>query len=249
MKGGKTPIHLMRWAPADYVNDPAVKLALAKRDFVASTFYPLFLFHAFIQGGDLPADPVELGAIVGMRPADVTKAVNYWHGQGKLQQRDGRIFHERVVRDVADEIAFRAEQAERGRLGGRPKKASGSESEKPLVVESKSPPAPAPLPAPAPAPAPSPDARSGSPANPLVAGRRVEMERECLALVAGMASLTGEDPVDVLAGASHYAGAHRTKINPASMTDDRLANTVRDLRRDLAELNRRRDSGAPIRPA
>jgi hypothetical protein len=74
------------------------------------------------------------------------------------------------------------------------------------------------------------------------------MERECLGLVEGVSKLTGEDPVDVMAGASHYEGAHRTKINPASMTDDRLANTVRDLRRDLAELNRRRDSGAPIRP-
>lgn len=25
------PLHLMRWAPADYVNDPSVKLALAQR--------------------------------------------------------------------------------------------------------------------------------------------------------------------------------------------------------------------------
>ena len=64
----------------------------------------------------------------------------------------------------------------------------------------------------------------------------------------GIAKLTAEDPVDLLAGGSHYEGARRTAINPASMTDDRLANTVRDLRRDLAELNRRRDSGAPIRP-
>jgi hypothetical protein len=88
----------------------------------------------------------------------------------------------------------------------------------------------------------------GPRANPLVAGRRVELEKECQALARGIADLTGEDPIEVLAGGSHYQGARRTAINPASMTDDRLANTVRDLRRDLAELNRRRDSGAPIRP-
>jgi len=85
-------------------------------------------------------------------------------------------------------------------------------------------------------------------ANPLVAGRRPQLELECEALAREIAKLTGEDTLEVMAGGSHYEGARRTAINPANMTDDRLANTVRDLRRDLAELNRRRDSGAPIRP-
>ena len=228
------PIHIMRWAPADYVNDPAVKLALAKRDFVASTFYPLFLFHAFIQGGELPADPVELGAILGMRPVDVRRALAFWTTLGKLKARDGRLYHERVVRDVAEELAFREEQRTRANMRWHSEGNAGRQSP------------PAPSPAPVPAPAPSPDARAGGIANPLVAGRRVVMEQECRALVEGISKLTGEDPVDVLAEGSHYEGARRTAINPASMTDDRLANTVRDLRRDLAELNRRRDSGAPI---
>jgi hypothetical protein len=84
--------------------------------------------------------------------------------------------------------------------------------------------------------APATAYRPPGPANPLVAGRRVELERECLALVTEVAGLTGEDPVDVIAAASGYKGAATTKLNPATMSDDRLANTVRDLRADAAAL-------------
>jgi len=141
MKGGRVPIHIMRWAPADYVNDPVVKLALAKRDLVASTFYPLFLFHAFMEGGSLPAHNLSLAAILGMRPADVSKAVSFFKEHGKLQEADGRLFHQRVMREVKAELEFRELQSERGKLGGRPKKESGGlATEKPPVVESESPP-------------------------------------------------------------------------------------------------------------
>lgn len=83
--------------------------------------------------------------------------------------------------------------------------------------------------------------RPTAPANPLLAGRRPELERECLNLVRAVASLTGEDPVEVIAQASGYKGAATTKLNPATMSDDRLANTVRDLRADLEALKRKRE--------
>lgn len=86
--------------------------------------------------------------------------------------------------------------------------------------------------------------RPSGPANPLVSGRRPELERECLALVREVAGLTGEDPVEVIAQASGYKGAATTKLNPATMSDDRLANTVRDLRADLAELRKKHDQTA-----
>ena len=79
----------------------------------------------------------------------------------------------------------------------------------------------------------------GPTANPLIAGRRAELERECLALVGQLAELTGEDPIDVIARASGYTGAATTKLNPSTMTDDRLANTVRDLRADVAAESRK----------
>ena len=66
------------------------------------------------------------------------------------------------------------------------------------------------------------------------------MEREVCRMVEETARLTGEDPVEVIAKASGYAGAATTKLNPATMSDDRLANTWRDLRDDLTELRKRK---------
>jgi hypothetical protein len=171
----------MRWAPADYVNDPSVKLALAQRDFVSATFWPLFLFHAFIQGGELPAEPTALGAILGMRPVDIRRAVAYWTEQGKLKERDGRLYHERICRDIADEIAFREEQSERGVLSWKARgradashrlaigsvEPAGSTSRFNRTVE---PPSPSPL------PEPSPDS-SASP-RPVPVSSSMEAGRE-----------------------------------------------------------------------
>ena len=52
------------------------------------------------------------------------------------------------------------------------------------------------------------------------------------------------DPVEVIAQASGYKGAATTKLNPASMSDDRLAHTVRDLRADVAELRKQKGAKA-----
>ena len=79
--------------------------------------------------------------------------------------------------------------------------------------------------------------KAPGPANPLI--DRVPLERECLALVREVSALTGDDPVEVIAQASGYKGAATTKINPMTMSDDRLANTVRDLRADVAELRKK----------
>lgn len=75
--------------------------------------------------------------------------------------------------------------------------------------------------------------------NPLIEGRRPELETECLRLVRKLAELTGNDPLEVIAKASGYAGVLRQKVNPASMTDDRLINTVLDLRADVANEEKR----------
>lgn len=69
--------------------------------------------------------------------------------------------------------------------------------------------------------------------NPLVSGRRVELEREALHLAAEVAQLQDKDPIEVMQHAAHYEGARSSKLNPATMSDDRLANTVMDLRATL----------------
>lgn len=70
-----------------------------------------------------------------------------------------------------------------------------------------------------------------APANPLVDRRA--FEAEFLALVRELARVTDRDPVEVAREASSYEGARTSPLNPASMTDDRLANSVLDLRANL----------------
>lgn len=51
------------------------------------------------------------------------------------------------------------------------------------------------------------------------------------------------DPAEVMSHASRYKGAERSKVNPATMTDDRLLNTISDLKANLSMLR------AKARPA
>ena len=223
------PIHILRWAPADYVNDPAVKLALAKRDFVASTFYPLFLFHAFIQGGELPANPVLLGAIVGLRPGDVERALEFWIEQGKIKESGGKLYHDRVRRDIAAELEFRQEQAEKGKLGGRPAKAEPLPNQKPVVFDRKSPPDPYPL------PAPTPSAVAGSSDEPSF--DRDAWLRRGWASIRLLSGLTGQEPELIAMEGSSYARHDGTVVGGKSdirgLTQDRLVKTVLDLEASL----------------
>jgi hypothetical protein len=239
VKGGKTPTHRQPWYPADYHADEHVKLLKARRDYRTLTFYRHFLDASWMAGGDLPADPEALAAVVEMPRKDVEHALTFC--LGRLIDQDGeRLYQRRVRRDVADEMAFRETQGTHGKKGGRPRKerlafpeqkGSGFRDENPAVAYASS------L---SPAPPPAPFRQPPGPANPLIAGRRESLERECLTLVGETATLTGEDPVEVIAHASGYQGAATTKLNPASMSDDRLANTVRDLRADLIELRKRK---------
>jgi hypothetical protein len=73
----------------------------------------------------------------------------------------------------------------------------------------------------------------GPKANPLVAGRRVELEREALQLCREEAEASGRDGFEVMADASRYKG--KSVVNPASMSDDRLIHTVLELRAAKAD--------------
>lgn len=86
--------------------------------------------------------------------------------------------------------------------------------------------------------------REGGPKkNPLMAevGGRAKAELELLRLVRREADLTDKDPVEVMADVSHYEGARRSAINPASMSDDRLLNSVLDARERVKALEAREE--------
>jgi hypothetical protein len=89
-----------------------------------------------------------------------------------------------------------------------------------------------------PGPQAKPDRPGGDPPperrNPLIADRRVALEREALLLAEELAALQDRDPMEVMAEAARYEGGRTSKLNPATMSDDRLGNTVLDLRATLA---------------
>ena len=72
----------------------------------------------------------------------------------------------------------------------------------------------------------------GPKANPFVTDRP-KLETECLRLVREEAAETHADPVEVIA--RHSSWRDGAKLNPASMTDDRLLHTVRSLRKSAQE--------------
>jgi len=43
MKGGKTPIHIMRWAPADFLCDPFVLMLVSNGMWETYVFYRQFI--------------------------------------------------------------------------------------------------------------------------------------------------------------------------------------------------------------
>ncbi len=162
MKGGRVPIHIMRWAPADYVNDPFVRLLISEEDFATLTFYHLVLNWSHMEGGDLSSDPRQLAASLGMRRHRVVRSLQVCIEAGKLMVENGRLYHPRVVREVKDELTYRAEQAALGKKGGetagrgRPKQPTGD----PLIEDRATPigiDRPAVRRAPAPTPTPTTD--------------------------------------------------------------------------------------------
>lgn len=76
--------------------------------------------------------------------------------------------------------------------------------------------------------------------NPFVQGKRGDMETEALTLTAEVARLMDMDPAEVFRKAAGYDGARRSGSNPANMTDDRLLNTVLDLRKMLEQAKARK---------
>ena len=192
MKGGQTPIHIQRWAPADYQQDEHILLLLRRRAWGTLTFYRQFLDVSFIAGGDLPASPEALAAVLHMPRGVVVSALAFCLGR-LLHEENGRLFHSRVRRDVADEIEFRASQAELGREGGklagrgRPKGVALIK-DRATPFGSIGPPSPTPTPTPSPTPTPAPAAA------PSPSGKRAERTSADPPLAAAGAPWVDHDP-------------------------------------------------------
>lgn len=204
MKGGQKPIHIQRWAPFDFVNDPVVKFALSERNYAALVLYILVLNHSFLEGGDLPANVPALAAVIGMPKKDVEKSLGFWLDppldKPKLFIEETCLFNGRVKREVSEELAFRSEQVERGRDGGRAaalKRAlqrSLQPTLEPVAEKRCSPPSPAPT------PAPSPHRHDQEPADVMA------LQRDIDGLIREIQGLTGDNYDEILLKGSSVNG-------------------------------------------
>jgi uncharacterized protein YdaU (DUF1376 family) len=97
-----------------------------------------------------------------------------------------------------------------------------------------------------PSPSPSPSLTNGrteerptAPANPLIAGRRPEIEKDGYRLIREINALEPDrDPTEILLEAAKWQtkeGGFRSKVRLETMTDDHLIRTVHDLKATLEE--------------
>lgn len=92
-------------------------------------------------------------------------------------------------------------------------------------------------------PHPVPSGQRDRPANPLVAGRRPELEAELNRIVTTLAEREDRDPTEVMADLSSFQG--RSVMNAAAMSDDRLAQTLRAARKKIGNGDAPREPPPP----
>lgn len=252
MKGGKTPVHIMRVAPADYVNDPWVKLALKRGQYDLLTFFHLFLYHCHIQGGSLPAQEEQLAAVLGLKESVVRRGISYWSAPecGLVVVRSGLAWNPRVARDVAKAIEFIDGQSEHGRHGGRgnkkgyPKATLSDDESQPLAVAVSHKPEPLAV---ASAVAVDPSVRRlDIETSDALWRARLEEQRELLRTVGEIAERSGRDPPAVMREVTAYRRKDGVtvpgRINPADLTPERVTKSLEDAKAHLASLERKREA-------
>lgn len=264
--------HIMRWAPQDY-RTSRVRMRSAMtgdRDLRLVYFEALNALHE--HGGRITSEPERLSDLL-LLPVEViarTLPVLLDLGTdcdgGLVDNGDGTISNRRIVRDLAEELEFRQQQAEQGRRGGRAKaKARASHRQakaKPSPSDGQANGQPSVSP-PAPAPAPSNGVNQTTGALPEQQPVAEEPQRPRVVVVNGLTGqpqgfvasawiktreqfesmcseamhlaqqagkLHDTDPPDEMARAASYPGARLRKVNPATMTHDRLVNTLAALR-------------------
>lgn len=243
--------------PGDWLEDVGLRMcSLAARGLWADML--CFMHqgepygHLRKNGRDIGVD--DLARMVGTSKGAVRRLLHELEERHVFSRTDaGTVYSRRQVRDEA----LRTVRAEGGPEGGakafdNPNASRPGEPRKGgrKGVDKGVPDAPLAPPPSSPSPSPSPSARTDgrqtAPENPLVTNRpggRPGLESEGWALVREINALDPDrDPADIVAEASGYKGAERTKLNLNTMSDDRLLNTVRDLKHMLENAKKRANS-------
>lgn len=231
----RSPSPAFSFYPKDWLSDANV----TAMTFDEQGIYVRLLCHYWLEG-TLPASEEKLARLLGM---PVKRFARAWVALQPCFRVEGdRLVQKRVETEREKQEAFRDSQANKGKMGGRPKAPVKPDESRGFISANPA------LTPPSPSPVRTLPTNQPARANPLLGhGDRPRLETECLQLVRRMTELTGELPEDVIARASAYEGQRTTKLNPASMSDDRLLNTVRDLRADVAAEEKRHGTPQPVR--
>lgn len=109
---GGVALHLVSWAPSDYLNDEYVSLLLIERDYTALAFYHLFLNRSYLEGGSLPDLPPQgLVGYLRMPAEDVEHGLTRAIDAGKLVRDDGRLFHPRTLSEAENTVKLKLSRA------------------------------------------------------------------------------------------------------------------------------------------
>lgn len=182
------------------------------------------LLHAWVEGS-IPSDPLRIQRILALSNRAFKRV---WPAIKATWFEDGERLKNRHLEAKRKLHLARQERAKvSGRKGGRPMKSTKPETK--------------------PFPNANPVA-SQMPRNPLLDGKRPALEQEALKLVREIQALTNEDGIEIIREASSYKDQRTGQIrtgatNPATMSDDRLLATVKDLRETL-ETERKRHGSA-----
>jgi uncharacterized protein YdaU (DUF1376 family) len=233
--------------PKDFMTDEhVVMMTLAQKGA-----YIVLMSHQWLHES-IPDDIAAVARICQTSEKDMRKM---WPGIEPCFPvvAPGRRANRRMSKDNEDMKRFRESKALAGAAGGKAKAAKQTPSEPPSKalasasregVANASPPFSVLQPSPATATSngngSSNQARAregdGPKPNPFVGGDRPKWEDEALSLTRQIAAIrTDMDPVEVFQKASGYEGARTSKINPANLSEDRLVNTVLDLRKMLKQ--------------
>lgn len=227
----KGPSPAFSFYPKDWLADANVKAMT----FEERGVYVELLALYWLEDG-LPAAPARLARLLQMGSRRFERL---WRAIAPCFRVEGdRLLQKRVEEEKVKQVAYRHSQAEKGKRGGRPK--SIKADAKPVISRGFSdgkPPQSLPSPSPSPSPYPENERTEAAsiPANPLV-GDRVARERQLLAYVQREAELTNRDGAEVMSEVTSYHGAKTSKLNPASMSDDRLLNSILDARARVKRL-------------
>lgn len=214
-----------------------------ERDHVTRVVYRELLDVMHERGGYVKRSEVAGACLV--TPEEAEHAVERLLKSGRIAEQAGKLSNLRVLAGLISREAYLQEKAAAGMASAKARKERTGTAQPPNTRRTgvqQTPKAPGTPPEPSVSVSVSlpvngrTDGRPSSPANPLVSGQRPSLEVELLRLVRREAELTDRDGMEVMSEVTGYEGATRSKLNPATMSDDRLANSVLDARARVKKL-------------